>query len=483
MNRLYYGDCLTILKDIIPAESVDLIYLDPPFNSNREYNYIYKDETGRPLPDQVEAFNDTWSLDEDRLRRIREMPKLLLNEGIDSEIAIFWDVWMNALRNTNPKLLAYLSYMAERLLYLRRVLKPSGTIWLHCDPTASHYLKIFMDGTFGHNNFRNEIVWFHPDTPGRPKRDFSRKHDVIFRYVKDNKLYKFNAKAVKVPIKEASKKRYEYSRTLGGKDYLGGEGAKKGKIPESVWKIPSVKGNSKEKIGVTQKPLPLLDRIIKSSSDKGDIVLDPFCGCGTTMEAAHRLDRNWIGIDIAIHAVKRVARKRLREKLHLVDGEDFEIDGVPRNFEGALDLWKRDPYHFQKWAVEQVDGFVTKKRTGDGGIDGHLYFDVDQKFKKRQIESMILEVKGGKNVSIQDLRSLKGVLDTCDSLMAGLIVLHPLRPQMRKNFSQFIGDAGDVRINNRLFAKLQVLTVDEILDGERFETPWAFGATGERPIV
>ena len=157
MNRLYYGDCLTIMQNMAKW-SVDLIYLDPPFNSNREYNAIYRDETGRPLPDQIEAFNDTWTLDEERERALQHMPILLRETGIDDEVANFWRIWLNALRGTNPKLLAYLSYMVERLAYMRPILKPTGSIYLHCDPTASHYLKVLMDGIFGHGNFRNEIT-------------------------------------------------------------------------------------------------------------------------------------------------------------------------------------------------------------------------------------------------------------------------------------------------------------------------------------
>ncbi len=152
MNRLYYGDCLTVMQDM-PLGSVDLIYLDPPFNSSRDYNAIYKDETGRPLPDQIEAFCDLWELDEERERAIRQMPVLMREAGIDDDAAQFWKIWMNALRKTNPRLLAYLSYMVQRLLPMRGILKPTGSIYLHCDPTASHYIKVMMDAIFGHRNF------------------------------------------------------------------------------------------------------------------------------------------------------------------------------------------------------------------------------------------------------------------------------------------------------------------------------------------
>ena len=178
-----------------------------------------------------------------------------------------------------------------------------------------------------------------------------------------------------------------------------------------VWNdIAPINSQAKERIGyVTQKPLALLERIIKASSNEGDVVLDPFCGCATTLEAAHKLKRCWIGIDIAIHAVKRVARVRLQDRLGLQEDRDFTIEGIPRNTEGARDLWQRDKYHFQKWAVEQVDGFVTTKRTADGGVDGRLYFDVPD---NPTLQSMVIEVKGGRHVGIADVRALRGVLES-----------------------------------------------------------------------
>ena len=169
MNRLYYGDCLTIMQQM-PLSSVDLVYLDPPFNSNRDYSAIYQDETGRPLPDQIEAFNDLWELSEERQRAIRMTPVLMREAGIEDDVVEFWRIWMNALRNTQPKLLAYLSYMTERLLPLKGLVKPTGTIYLHCDPTAAHYIKVMMDGIFGHQNFISEIIWNRAHVKGDSKR-------------------------------------------------------------------------------------------------------------------------------------------------------------------------------------------------------------------------------------------------------------------------------------------------------------------------
>lgn len=236
-----------------------------------------------------------------------------------------------------------------------------------------------------------------------------------------------------------------------------------------VWDISILAPVSKERMGyATQKPLALLERIIKANSNKGDVVMDPFCGCATTLEAAHLEGRRWIGIDIAIHAVKRVARVRLQDRLGLVEGKDFIIDGVPRNMEGARDLWERDKYHFQKWAVEEADGFVTAKRTADGGIDGRLYFDVKG---KPDLQSMAVEVKGGKNVSIRDLRALKGVLDNDEAVMAGLVIMDPLGQTKNRNFHRFMADAGDFEVDGIPYSRMQMMTVQEILDGKRFDTP------------
>ena len=245
--------------------------------------------------------------------------------------------------------------------------------------------------------------------------------------------------------------------------------------------VPPVNSQAKERMGYrTQKPVKLMERIIRASSNPGDVVLDPFCGCGTTMEAAHKLGRRWIGIDIAIHAVKRVARVRLQDRLQLVEGRNFIIEGVPRNLEGAADLWSRDHYHFQKWAVEAVDGFVTTRRTADGGIDGRLYFDVPG---ERDFQSMAIEVKGGKNVGIAALRELRGVLDDDRALMAGLIVLHKPTPRAWRNWQSFIGSAGDLTVHGKPYARMQVRTVEEILAGNVFDTPSVVGRGSDQRVL
>lgn len=471
MNRLYYGDCLTIMQDM-PIGSVDLIYLDPPFNSNRDYNAIYKDETGRPLPDQVEAFCDIWTLDEETERVIRAMPILMREAGIEDEVAEFWKLWMNALRKTNPRLLAYLAYMVQRLLPMRGLLKPSGSLYLHCDPTASHYIKIMLDAVFGHRQFQNEFIWYYSGG-GASKKRWARKHDVLLFYTKGKK-WTFNADAVRVPHKwKSGQLRADGSE----RDYV------KGKLADDVWQHHYLMPWAKERLGyATQKPLALLERIIAASSNPGDTVFDPFCGCATTLEAAHNLDRKWIGIDIAIHAVKRVAKARLEEKLRLEEGKDFTIEGVPRNVEGARDLWQRDKYHFQKWAVEQADGFVTTHKTSDGGIDGRLYFAMPQisATVRDPLRSMVIEVKGGRNVGIDTVRNLRGVLERDEAEMAGLIVLEEPGPTKRRNFAREMASAGDVDVFGTPYSRMQMLTAEELLAGQRFKTPGTVGRASDQ---
>ncbi|MYI40951.1 MAG: hypothetical protein F4063_03135, partial [Chloroflexi bacterium] len=224
----------------------------------------------------------------------------------------------------------------------------------------------------------------------------------------------------------------------------------------------------------TQKPLKLLERIISASSNRGDLVFDPFCGCATTMEAAEKLGRRWIGIDITIHAIRRIARARLQDRLHLAAGHEYVIDGVPRSIEGAIELWRQDAYQFQKWCVELVDGYVTVNKTADGGIDGRIYFDMPD---EAVLQCMALEVKGGENVGINTVRELNAVLLEDNVKMAGLICLHTPGDQQRRNFLRTMALAGTIELEGRQYPRIQLLTVDEILNGKRFSMPRPAGRT------
>ena len=493
MNTLYYGDCLAIMQEM-PIKGIDLIYLDPPYNSKKEYNSIYKDETGRPLPQQIMAFNDQWTLDRKAEEAIRTMPILIRETGLDDEIATFWRIWVNALRKTQPDLLAYLTYMVQRLLVMRTLLSDTGSIYLHCDPTASHYIKVMMDGIFGHKNFRNEIIWHYGQRTSFLPKHFSRKHDTLLFYSKSPKSV-LNEISVPWDMDDFLAHRHDVKFDESGKPFVWSDGGSRGKRYkrtvedviargkpiDTVWPIPILNSSSKERLGyATQKPLALLERIIKASSNEGDRVLDPFCGCATTIEAAHKLNREWIGIDIASFAIKKVARARLKDRLGLIEGKDFKIEGIPGTLEDAKDLWGKDKFVFQEWSISQVDGFPTNKKTGDGGIDGRIYFEAPG---EKDLQSMVLEVKGGKHVSIKDLRALHSVLERDAAQMAGLIVMEPLGDRQLRNFERLMTEAGDLHVFGRPFPRMQILTVQEILDGVRFDIPYPVDKRSNQGIL
>ena len=551
-NALYYGDCLAVMEEM-PAESVDLIYLDPPFNSNADYHAIYREETGRPLPDQVEAFSDMWRLDAARSRAAADLPVMMRRYGLDDDVAELWLLWAKALRKLNPSLLAYLSYMTERLVAMRRLLKPDGSVYLHCDPTASHYLKMVMDAVFGHQNFRNEIIWRRTGAHGGAKR-WGPIHDTLLFYTMSEtyewqRIHQgYDDSYVRNYYRFTDERgRFRYV-TLTGKGVTSGDSGRpwrgvdptdsgrhwavpsaalrkafpnrdlaslstqekldlldqaglvywppQGSIPQQkryldespgvplqdiIYDIRPIGAHAKERLGyATQKPVALLERIISASSKEGDLVLDPFCGCATTIEAAHRLGRRWIGVDIAIHAVKRVASVRLGDRLGLREGVEYDIQGVPRNVEGAKDLWRRDPYHFQKWAVEQVDGFVTTRRAADGGVDGRLYFALPN---EPDLQSMVIQVDGGANVPVSKLRDLHGVMEAQQARMAGFIVLEPLGERKRRNFEQYMAQAGDLDVLGTKHPRMQLLNVEEIIAGARFQTPTPVGRGVRQPVI
>lgn len=520
MNKLYYGDCLAIMQDM-RLGSVDLIYLDPPWNSNRAYNAIYRDSTGLELPDQVEAFCDIWELTPERESVIRNMPVLMAQAGLDSSVGKLWELWLRALRETQPRLLAYLLYMTERLIVMKGLLKPTGSIYLHCDSTASHYIKTLMDAIFGHRRFRNEIIWKRSNPKSLGSVNLPTCTDIILRYSKGDKVVfhqpyeahdpDYVSKAYRhkdekgiyrlLPLlnpnadrpnltyeflgvervwrwtKERMQKAYEDGIVVqlkaGAvpqyKKYLEDS---KGRTMTNCWTdIPQAAG--KESLGYpTQKPLALLKRIIAMSSNEGQRVLDPFCGCATTICAAHELNRKWIGIDIAYHAIKRVAQVRLTDEYGLVEGEHYTVTGVPRTLEGAQNLWRQDKYHFQRWAVEQVNGFVTTKRTADGGIDGRLYFALPG---NKQLQSMIIEVKGGRNVGINVMRELRGALERDEAAMAGLIVMEPLSNRKQQNFMREASSVGMLDVMGVEYPRMQILSVPDIVGGQSFLTPTVAG--------
>ena len=371
-NRLYFGDCLEVMREDIPSESVDLIYLDPPFNSKRIYNAFIGGA-------QWVAFDDTWHW----------------YEAIDDFYDVLGDVnlgrtmeGLQSILGEGPSL-AYLSYMANRLRECYRVLKSTGTIYLHCDPTMSHYLKIVIDGIFGAQNFRNEVVWCYRGG-GVPKLDFARRHDILFRYGKGREIT-FNVDAVRIPYSEdtAERLRYKARSFRPNKTYDNYEQHPEGKHPEDWWEIQPIMPSSKERLGYpTQKPRKLLERIIQASSNPGDLVLDPFCGCGTTAHVAQDIGRPWVGIDICVTACQ-VIQNRLSE--HFA-GLMTEFIGFPKTVSDAKQLANLDKFRFERWAASLVDGMEANSRQrGDGGIDGRGRIAL----RRGEFIDMVSQVKGG----------------------------------------------------------------------------------------
>lgn len=493
--------------------------------------------TGKPVPDQADAFCDTWEMDPHKEELAKAMPVLMREHGVEDYYVEFWRLWISALRHTQRDLLAYLIYMVQRLLYMKSILRPTGSIYLHCDPTASHYIKVMMDGIFGHKNFQNEIIWQRTNAHGRAKR-WGPVHDVILFYSASEKFtwnrvfQSYDASYIashygskdgrgafqlvtldgpgvrsgssglpskgidptvkgrhwELPPDRALPKwfkhpdgyanmtvqeRLEVLETAGivvwpqrgvfprYKRYL--EVAEGNSIQDVITDIPAMNSQSADRLGYpTQKPVPLLERIIKASTNKGDVVFDPFCGCGTTIYAASKLERRWIGCDIAILSIKLVREILTGDKFRQVEKHDFVVDGIPVSVEQAHELFKRDPFQFEHWLVERVGGFPTKK-TGDKGIDGRMYFET-----KEGLKAMVLSVKGGK-LKPGDIRDLRGVLaDQQDAEMAGFLSLQEPTKAMRDAASL----AGQFEYGGVMYDRVQLLTVKDILEDKReFHTP------------
>jgi len=498
------------------SASVDLIYLDPPFNSQRNYNLIYKNLTGLPVPEQEEAFCDAWDMDPEKEEMVRNMPQSFREYGADEDLVAFWATWINALRHTQPRLLAYLVYMSYRLFEMRRILKPTGSLYLHCDSTASHYIKVILDGVFGHQNFRNEIIWkrttahnttsrrlgditdtiffysktnryvFYPPTQERDERYVEnfyrfvepdgrryRLHDIERNAalgIRPNLIYEYKGYTPQYGWMMTREKLEEFDRL--GKLAWNSKGRPLRKIylnevaPPKVgnlWDdIPPIQASASERLGYpTQKPIALLDRIITASSNPGDVVFDPFCGCGTAIYAAHLSGRKWIGCDIAILSVQLV-RDVLFRRYGLQEGEHYEVSGVPLSVEGAQDLFNRDPRQFQHWSVELAGGFSSTKHSGDLGVDGRIHFETGDSLK-----NMVISVKGGK-LTPAFVRELRGVLERePNSEMAGFICLQ----EPTKGMISEAASAGTYTYLGKEYHRLQIRTIQDLLDGKAFDTP------------
>ena len=464
-NQLYYGDNLDILRQHVPNESVDLIYLDPPFNSDATYNVLFKTHAGDESRAQIEAFDDTWHWGPQAEEEYEELTR----GRTTVEVARFIQAMRTVLGDSD--MLAYLVMMAPRLLEMRRVMKPTANIYLHCDPTASHYIKILMDAIFEPKHFINEIIWCY-ETGGRARNSFPRKHDTILRYGLSEKPAFFPAQIAlprdfstmheTIRIDEDGR-RYQ-ANIKGGKEYRYYEDD--GVLPNDWWvDIQALNPAAKERLGYpTQKPLALLDRIILSGTQPGDVVLDPFCGCGTAVDAAQQLDRQWIGIDITYIAIDLIV-KRLQHRYGDKIRDSFTTNGIPKDVESADALFARNPFDFERWAVSIVNGQPNQKQVGDRGVDGRIRFDAGMDAPGMAIVS----VKGGQQLNPAMVRDLAGTMAHENADMAVLVT----RSEPTRGMLDAAASSGVYQLSRALnrYPRIQIMTVAELLDGKRPQMP------------
>ncbi len=526
-NTLYYGDNLDIMRRYLPDESVDLVYADPPFKSNQNYNVLFQEKDGSQAASQIRAFEDTWVWDQE-------------DEAVYADLVTAGGKVADALQAFRQfigpcDMLSYLVMMAPRLVECRRALKPSGSMYLHCDPAASHYLKMLMDAVFGPENFLNEISWKRTYSHGSAKR-YGPIHDVILFYAKSDAYFWNGLKSEHDP--EYIEKHFRYMDETTGKKFqaisLTGAGVRNGESgkpwrgvdPTAVgrhWALPGkivaglkiektsvqqsldaldaagriywpkkdggtprlkwyaddtegvavpdmwtdigpISAQAAERLGYpTQKPVALLERIIRSSCPEGGIVFDPFCGCGTTIAAAQTLGRTWIGIDIT-HLAITLMKERLKDTFG--EAAQFQVVGEPTSIPDAAALAASDPYQFQWWALGLVGARPLEEKKGaDKGIDGKIIFQGDAAGK---FESVILSVKAG-HVTANHVRDLRGVVEREKAAIGVLIAMEDFTGPMETE--AVTAGFHESKTWGKRYPKIQLLTVADLLAGKSIEMP------------
>ena len=516
-GKLYYGDNLEVLRRDIADESVDLVYLDPPFNSARNYNVIFRaNDVHADASAQIEAFGDTWHWTPETAAQF----DALVDGGLPLAVADTLSALRLVLGQNDGA--AYLVNMAPRLVELHRVLRDTGSIWLHCDPTMSHYLRVLLDSIFGAANFRNEVIWQRTLAKSYQTRRLPSNHDVILSYTK-GKNATWNSEAAFIPYARAlppatdkrysliddDGRRYTLDSLIGPDDprpnltyeFLGitrrwrwsrdrmqaayGAGlvvqTAPGKVPRfkryldeqrglplgDVWTdIPPINSQAAERLGYpTQKPLALLERIIKLSSNPGDVVLDPFAGCGTSIDAAQKLGRAWVGIDVTYIAIDLI-EKRLDGRYGTGFKAQYEVAGIPRDLAGAQALFRRDPFDFERWAVSRLDAAPNDRSSqrGDKGVDGVARFPLGVGASSaRKSGEIIVSVKGGKSLGPAMVRDLAGAIAARGAQLGVLITLH----QPTKGMVDAANSAGYWAhpSNGQIYPLLQLCAVADLLEG------------------
>lgn len=521
MRKLFFGDNLDILREHIPSETVDLVYLDPPFNSKTDYNLLFRSPDGEAAGAQALAFHDTWRWGEAAEVAFKDIVE---SGGAAARLISSLRRWMH-----ESDVMAYIVMMTARLLELHRVLKPTGSLYLHCDPSASHYLKLMLDAIFGAAAFKGEIIWKRTNARGT-KGKWPAPHDVLLFYAKGAD-FTFNpqlgaADLQKIPhtlITGADGKKYQTYELTGaglrngetGREWRGfnpssfgrhwgnreierealdlqglihwpaGGGFPRRRAAEpfdpsarmvivgDVWTdIDRLNQAARERLGYpTQKPLALLERVINASTNPGDVILDPFCGCGTTVHAAERLGRQWVGIDVTNYAVKLIQSRLEAAFTNL----KIDVDGRPRDFADARALAERDKYQFQWWACDIIGAqrYRDRRKGADGGVDGEILFLNGP----RGVGRIIVSVKGGKALGVDAVRELRAVVDEQEADMGVLVSL----ADPSSGAQSAAASAGIVRTAHGQFPRIQLAPMSELFEGRRPRLPVAAPADLLRP--
>ena len=475
-NKIYFGDNLEVMRDM-EERSIDLIATDPPFNSGRDYNiFLPKSEA------QKKAFTDTWKWDDTAIEarsEIEELAKVNSQYEALNQTLIRYDHILNfELTGSKAKLRSYLTFMGPRLIEMHRLLKDTGSLYLHCDPTASHYLKGLLDSIFGNENFRNEIIWSYSRLSRTSDNQFPRMNDIIYFYSKKFKKNIFNKQYTVHRDTTRFEKGYHTLRENGqtkllifdlqkaknaNVDFSKYDKVVKTKMKQpllgQVWNdINFINGNSKERTGYpTQKPRALYKRILKASSKENDTILDPFCGCGTTLDAAQALNRKWIGIDITNLALAPM-EQRLTNNYNLIKGKDYEIIGYPTTMQEVWKFVKDEKKHhdFANWAVAQL-GLQATQNIGDGGFDGVGIAQTWTAEGMKQVQGKVIaEVKTG-NISKTQVRAFCQTMNDQQAIVGIIVTLYPPTKAMR----EYQQKLGKFEHNNKSYQKLQIWQIDD----------------------
>jgi DNA modification methylase len=467
-NKLFYGDNLEVLQKHIKDESVDLCYIDPPFNSKRNYNQIYNN-IGKEDVAQAQAFVDTWTWNQGATESFEQIKQNA--NGVYTKQSINLITGLEKVLGKGS-LLSYLVSMTQRIAEIYRVLKPTGSFYLHCDPTASHYLKLILDAIFCSQGgeFQNEIVWSYRTGGASPKR-FARKHDILLFYSKSNK-WVFN------PQKEKSFMMHKYGFKKSDFQVDEATGLQYSMVySRDVWEIPSIGSDSAERLGYpTQKPESLLSKLILASSNEGDIILDAYCGCGTTINVAEKLKRNWIGIDITYQSISLIL-KRLEDSFGKSVLNTVTLNGVPQDFESAVALANKQDdrvrKEFEKWAVLTYSNnraMINTKKGGDGGIDGTAFI-IDYDEKNEQIyREVIFSVKSNKTLNPAVVRELYGTVIRENAAVGYLLTLYTM-DKLKQECAKY--GVYENKLLGRNFPKIEVISVEDLLKGKQMHLPTA----------